>query len=88
MPNKERKLMKYIIAACVPLLLVGCSGDYQYYRYPCQDPANWETAECKKPLCEVSRTCPEHIFDNEKEVMKLLTPVSPVTKIAPKGECQ
>jgi hypothetical protein len=24
MPNKERKLMKYIIAACVPLLLVGC----------------------------------------------------------------
>ena len=83
--------MKYIIAACVPLLLAGCDGDYQYYRYACQDPANWETAECKKPLCEVSRTCPEHIFNTEKE-LKLLqinsTPNSPATKITPKGECQ
>jgi hypothetical protein len=87
--------MKYIIFAVIPILLAGC--DFEVYRYPCQDPANWEKAECKKPLCEVSRTCPEHIFDNDKQVTKLL-PVEPATgSSAPrvkseqtetKGECK
>jgi len=87
--------MKYIIFAIVPILLAGCN--MEVYRYPCQDPANWSKEECKKPLCEVSRTCPEHIFDNEKEVIKLL-PSNPPTgsstpKVAPqqtdkKGECK
>ena len=27
------------------------------YRYPCQDPANWEIAECNPPICEPSGTC-------------------------------
>lgn len=40
-------------------LLTACG---QYYRYPCQDPSNWNNNECKKPLCEVNRDCPEYIF--------------------------
>lgn len=36
--------------------LTGCSDGT--YRYPCQDPANWETADCKPPICEVNGYCP------------------------------
>jgi hypothetical protein len=60
--------MKYIILACFPILLAGC--DLEVYRYPCQDPANWDSAQCQKPQCEVSKTCPEHIFENDREVIQ------------------
>jgi hypothetical protein len=59
-------MKKYLLGAAVLLALSGCNGDYQYYRYPCQDPANWDRDECKPPICEVSRTCPEHIFPREE----------------------
>lgn len=48
---------------CASVMLVGCE---QYYRYPCQDPNNWELDECKKPLCEVNRDCPDLIFNGNK----------------------
>ena len=67
--------------------LTGC-GD-GVYRYPCQDPKNWETAECKPPICEVNGYCPvdlvgEDIFngtsskkqvvsDEDKEKEKVIT---------------
>jgi len=56
--------MKFLSIIMLPLLLLGCD---QYYRYPCQDPANWGTEQCKKPICEVNRDCPEHIFNKEKK---------------------
>ena len=57
--------MKYIILL-LTLLLAGCES---HYRYPCQDPNNWDTPRCKKPICDINRDCPEHIFkeDNKKE---------------------
>jgi hypothetical protein len=58
--------MKYIIMMCFPILLVGCE---ERYRYPCQNPVNWDSAQCQKPQCEVSRSCPEHIF-KDKEILK------------------
>jgi hypothetical protein len=36
------------------------SGD-GFYRYPCQDPANWETPQCKPPICSATRTCPSDL---------------------------
>ena len=60
--------MNYIVTALAALLLVGC--DFEYYRYACQNPDNWDTAECQKPRCEVSQTCPEHIFKNEASLVK------------------
>ena len=38
------------------LILSGCGYD-GHYRYPCQDPANWEKAECNPPLCEAYGYC-------------------------------
>jgi hypothetical protein len=38
-----------------------CGYDGEF-RYPCQDPANWESAECQPPLCEASGTCTEYLI--------------------------
>lgn len=41
------------------------------YRYPCQDPANWETADCQPPACTASSSCPANLITLDG------TPVSP-----------
>ena len=46
------------------LALSGCGYD-GHFRYPCQDPANWESAECKPPLCTVSGACPEDLVGTD-----------------------
>lgn len=57
----DHKLVKYMaVLVLMPLALAFCSGDR--FRYPCQDPANWQKDICKLPLCDVTRTCPELIF--------------------------
>lgn len=82
--------MKYIILMCTTLLLAGC--DFEVYRYPCQDPNNWSSEECQKPLCEVSQTCPEYIFKNQDEVVKAANLNARVTEAAKtvnsKGGCK
>ena len=45
------------------MLLAGCE---ERYRYPCQDPENWENKECKKPFCSANGTCPEDLRHYEK----------------------
>ena len=65
--NKMFKWMAVLIAAPIALAVFG--GDR--FRYPCQDPENWDKDFCKAPTCSITRTCPEHIFkgtDNEKIV--------------------
>lgn len=62
----DRKLFKWLaVLIALPLALAIFGGDR--YRYPCQDPANWDKDFCKLPLCDVSRTCPEHIFKGQRD---------------------
>ena len=62
----DKRLGKYLLLLLLfPLALAYCSGDR--YRYPCQDPANWDKDICKLPLCDVNRTCPEHIFKGQRD---------------------
>lgn len=74
-----------IIYALVSLLLSGCD---ERYRYPCQDPNNWENKECKKPFCSGNGTCPEDIShylkDSDKEKQK--QPQQPQKNV--KGNCK
>lgn len=62
----DRKLVKWLLLLLVlPLGLAMCSKEQ--FRYPCQDPANWDKDACKMPLCDVTRTCPEHIFKGQRD---------------------
>ena len=62
----DRKLLYAAIALLtLPLALAFCSGER--FRYPCQDPDNWEKDFCKMPRCDVTRTCPEHIFKGQRD---------------------
>jgi hypothetical protein len=62
----DKKLMKWILfILLLPLTLAYFSGDR--FRYPCQDPANWDKDICKLPYCDVTRTCPEHIFKGQND---------------------
>ena len=48
-----------LILAC--LYLIVFSDDV--YRYPCQDPANWESVECQPPACEAMGLCTKYLID-------------------------
>lgn len=62
----DKKLVKWLlIVLALPLGLAYFSGDR--YRYPCQDPNNWDKDICQKPLCDVHRSCPEHIFKGQRD---------------------
>ena len=49
------------------LLLVLLTGCEDRFRYPCQDPQNWQNAECKPPICTATATCPEMLVKPEPE---------------------
>jgi len=62
----DRKLGKYLILLLFfPLALGMCSSER--FRYPCQDPTNWDKDFCQRPLCDVTRTCPDHIFKGQRD---------------------
>jgi hypothetical protein len=70
--------MPYILL--VLSLLVGCN---ERYRYPCQDPNNWDTKDCRKPFCSANGTCPEDLQHYEKD--KAGNVVKPQIQ---RGECK
>jgi hypothetical protein len=43
------------------LALASCGYDGKY-RYPCQDPENWESSECQPPVCKVDGACTETLL--------------------------
>ena len=45
--------MRFLIL--LPLLLL--AGCQDRYRYPCQDPANWDNPECNNEACRADGTC-------------------------------
>lgn len=60
------KLGRYLfLLLLLPIGLATCSGDR--FRYPCQDPKNWDKDFCQLPLCDVTRTCPDHIFKGSRD---------------------
>ena len=47
-------MKKIAFLLALSFTLVGCEDTY---RYPCQDPANKDKAECNRPICEVDGFC-------------------------------
>lgn len=50
-----------LLGLAASLVLVLLSGCNERYRYPCQDPKNWNNAECKRPECAINGTCPDQL---------------------------
>lgn len=64
--HNDRKLFLFLIVLIIlPVGLAVFGGDR--FRYPCQDPKNWDKDFCKLPQCDVTRTCPEHIFKGQRD---------------------
>lgn len=64
--NTDLKLFKWLaVLVVLPVALAFFGGDR--FRYPCQDPENWDKQLCKKPTCDVTRTCPEHVFKGQRD---------------------
>jgi len=57
-------MLKIVGIALLGLVLAGCGYD-GHFRYPCQDPANWEKVECKPPICTVNGACPEDLVGTD-----------------------
>jgi len=74
--------MKYLSLLILPFLLA-CEENY---RYPCQDPENWEKKECKKPYCSANGTCPEDLTHYEKN--KVNESNHQEAQVPSKGECK
>ena len=60
-----KKLLPIALSGILMLSLTACGYDGNY-RYPCQDPLNWEKAECNPPVCEASGTCTKDLLGNSK----------------------
>lgn len=63
--NDKHLMWALAILLLIPIAFAMVSKET--YRYPCQDPANWDKDICKMPLCDVNRTCPEHIFKGQRD---------------------
>jgi len=55
-----KKLLNFLLCGILVLGVTSCGYD-GHYRYPCQDPTNWEKAECKPPICTANGACPEDL---------------------------
>jgi predicted small lipoprotein YifL len=55
-----KKALTSLLCGILVLGLTSCGYDGRY-RYPCQDPTNWEKAECKPPICTANGACPEDL---------------------------
>jgi hypothetical protein len=56
--------VKLVSTLLICVTLSGC-GKYNFeeiYRYPCQDPANWESEDCKPPKCEAWGGCTKDVL--------------------------
>ena len=62
------------------------------YRYPCQDPNNWDSQECKKPFCSANGTCPEDLQHYQKDTagnpIQPVVPLQAPQKNTSKGDCK
>lgn len=65
-----KKLIVFTLAA-LTLSACGYDGDY---RYPCQDPENWENKECQPPICKVDGACTEDLLGFNPTLESLVNP--------------
>ena len=78
--------MKYLSLLLLPLLFACSEG----YRYPCQDPENWDQKFCKKPYCSANGTCPEDLthYEKNKVGQPSYSQIQQLPQVPAKGDCK
>jgi hypothetical protein len=62
----DLRLFKWLgVLILLPIAMAFFGGDR--FRYPCQNPDNWDTPQCKRPICDVTRSCPDHVFKGQRD---------------------
>lgn len=61
--------MKYALLMIALVASVFYFGEDRY-RYPCQNPRNWDLKECKPPICTIEGTCPDKLLPPEMLIVK------------------
>jgi hypothetical protein len=61
------KNLIWILAILLVIPIAFSMLSRESFRYPCQSPDNWDKQICKLPTCDVTRTCPEHIFKGQRD---------------------
>lgn len=72
------KILISIFSSIILALGLSSCGYDGHYRYPCQDPANWESPECNPPLCEATGTCTSDLIGYDPSEGKEETSDQPV----------
>jgi len=65
MKKKEHKSLLTLLPAILIIaagVVFYISGD-GYYRYPCQDPANFTNPSCHRPSCLAAEDCTDMLID-------------------------
>lgn len=77
--NKELKMkslfLKLYTYSPIVILVVGIIYVFiapDVFRYPCQDPANWDLADCKPPMCQATGECTENLISNGDDIVTQL----------------
>ena len=63
--------MKKILIILPFLLLAGCKF---VYRYPCQDPANWDKEWCSNDVCKADGSCTEKLLGFQPKPNQQISP--------------
>ena len=61
------KNLMWVLAVLLVIPIAFSMMSKESFRYPCQNPENWDKQICKLPTCDVTRTCPEHIFKGQRD---------------------
>ena len=61
-------IKRLLLAMILAVALTSCGYD-GFYRYPCQDPKNWEKAECKPPICTAAGSCPVDLVKTSEPII-------------------
>ena len=79
-------MMRYILLLLLPFTLIACE---ERYRYPCQNPYNWDEEQCKKPYCSANGTCPEDLkhYVKDSSGKPIISPQEQ-THVPSKGDCK
>lgn len=95
--------MRLIIAPIITIITIICFsitlGGCEYrYRYPCQDPNNWNKLECNNEICEADGSCTKNTLGpnlntNIKEQIDEESPIeetveSPTDEISSDTTCK